>query len=169
MTTIGGLCADGDSLPLYRGPPLIKHRNRAVKAAVGRHFVVLQDQKLAKARGCAPSSAVEERRLRPPDAPQPPSRLCRHIGEELFPAVPGRQRGHQLRPKPREIRGVLAENDRPPRGQPVAQSIPTRGGLARGRPWPGAFQRIAAVGGDLGRGGHGSSIPSWGLHPSSEG
>ena len=125
-----------------------------MKRAIGRGLVAHEGRERAQIR--KHRAAVEERRLRPPRAPLPPGRMHDPLGEALLAGVARRQGGAQLRPEPLEIPGLLAAHHGGPRPQPMPQSIPARCRLARGRPGPCASQGIAAVGGDLGGGGHGS-------------
>jgi len=132
-----------------------------MKSAVGRGLVSDDGQQLARLREhrVQTPGAVEELRLRPPRAPHPPGRLHHRLREQLLAGVPRRQRDPQLRPQPQEILGVLVEHHRRPCGQSMPQGIAARHRLARRRPGPRALQGVAAVGGDLGGGGHGSLDP----------
>jgi len=128
-----------------------------MKGAVGRGLVAEDGQQLARPREhwIQTPGSVEELRLRPPGAPLAPGRLHHRLGEQLFATIPRRQRGAQIRPQPLEILSILVKHHHRPRGQSMPQSIPTRNRLARSRPGSGAFQGIAAVGGDLRDAGHG--------------
>jgi hypothetical protein len=139
------------------GPTALQQGERAMKRAAGLRLVADNRHELAQRRNSCPP--IEERRLRPPGAPKPPGRAHGGLGEHLLASIPRRQRRRQLGPKPLEILWVLAEHHRCPRGHPMPQRIPARHRLARGGPGAGAFQGIAAVGGDLGDGGHGSLGP----------
>ena len=130
-----------------------------MKGPVGRGLVADDGQQLARLREhrVQTPGAVEELRLRPPRAPHPPSRLHHRLGEQLLAGILGRQRSPQLRPQPQELLGVLVQHHHGPRGHSVTLRIPARDRLPPGRPGPGALQGVAAIGGDLGGGGHGSS------------
>jgi hypothetical protein len=132
-----------------------------VRGAAGGHLIAQDEQELGELgvrQGQGPRP-VDERRLRLRRAPVPPEPLGGHLGEQLLARVPRRELGAQLRPEPLEIRAILAGHRRRPRPQSMPQPIATRHRLAGGGPGPGAFQGVAAVGGDLGGAGHGVQKP----------
>jgi hypothetical protein len=128
-----------------------------MKGAVGGHLVALKRSKfpaVVRERPFQRSLAIEECRFCSGGAPKAPRCVSRHVGEQLLPAVPWRQRRSHVRAKLAELARILVANHGPPRGQPVAERIPAGGGLACGRSRPRAFQGVAAIGGDLSSAGH---------------
>ena len=136
---------------------LLQQRERTMESAVSGDLVALKRGQLAavvRERSVQRTRAIEECRFRPRRAPKPPGCVSRHVGEQLLPAAPWRQRRSHVRAKLAELARILVANHGPPRGQPVAKRIPAGGGLARGCPRPRALQGVAAIGGDLSGAGH---------------
>jgi len=98
--------------------------------------------------------AIEERRLRPRRLPNAPGRLDHHGDEQLLPVISWCQRAPQRRAEPVEALGIFPADDVSPRGQPMPERIAAGRRIAFDRARPGAAKRVAAVGGDLGGGGH---------------